>query len=160
MIVKNYTNINKTNNHLSPQIIEHEKNYKIWRWKYRYRHNNVEGLNRLIEVESSFWWHWWTCWPSLFKHFFINLSEFVFISILILNSILWKTWSVWIKYVGISFHLKFKEFLQLSQPFFNFQLEFNEITQQMEYVRLLPFSSSLFFQIISTLPEHCSFKVA
>jgi hypothetical protein len=30
----------------------------------------------------------------------------------------------------------------------------------MEYVRLLPFSSSLFFQIISTLPEHCSFKVA
>ena len=113
MIVKYYTNINKTNNHLSPQIIEHEKNYEIWRWKSRYRHNNVECLNRLIEVESSFWWHWWTCWPSLFKHFFINLSEFVFISILILNSILWKTWSVWIKYVGISFHFKFKEFLQL-----------------------------------------------
>ena len=26
------SNINKTNNHLSPQIIDHKKDQDIWRW--------------------------------------------------------------------------------------------------------------------------------
>jgi len=34
-MIKNFTNINQTNNHLLPQTIEHKKN-KTWRLKYRY----------------------------------------------------------------------------------------------------------------------------
>ena len=34
-MVDSSTNINKTNIHLSPQTIEHEKVHDIWRWKSR-----------------------------------------------------------------------------------------------------------------------------
>ena len=34
-MVNNSTNINKTNNHLSPQIIEHRKDHDILHWKSR-----------------------------------------------------------------------------------------------------------------------------
>ena len=31
-MVNNYTNINKSKNNLSPQMIEHIKDHDIWRW--------------------------------------------------------------------------------------------------------------------------------
>jgi len=31
----NFTNINKTNNHVSPWLIKYTKNHDIWRWKSR-----------------------------------------------------------------------------------------------------------------------------
>jgi hypothetical protein len=34
-MVNNSTDINKTNIHLSTQIIEHNKDYDKWRWKSR-----------------------------------------------------------------------------------------------------------------------------
>jgi hypothetical protein len=43
MIVKYYTNINKTNNHFSPQIIEHEK-----------KTTRFDGRNKLIPSSPSF----------------------------------------------------------------------------------------------------------
>ena len=33
MMVKNFTNTNKTNIHHSPQTIEHMKGQDIWHWK-------------------------------------------------------------------------------------------------------------------------------
>ena len=35
VIVNNATKINKTNNHLSPQAIEPQKDHDIWHWKSR-----------------------------------------------------------------------------------------------------------------------------
>ena len=35
VLINNSTNINKTHNHLSPQIIEHKKDHDIWCWKSR-----------------------------------------------------------------------------------------------------------------------------
>ena len=40
-MVNNFTNINKTNNHLSPQITEHKKDHIYDRYK------NVAGLNQV-----------------------------------------------------------------------------------------------------------------
>ena len=34
-MVNNSTNINKTNKHISSQIIKHKKNHDIWHWKSR-----------------------------------------------------------------------------------------------------------------------------
>jgi len=39
--VNNSTNINKTNNHISPWLTEHKKDHEIWHWKSR--HKNVVG---------------------------------------------------------------------------------------------------------------------
>jgi len=33
VMVGNFTNINKTNNHFWPQIIENKKDHDVWRWK-------------------------------------------------------------------------------------------------------------------------------
>jgi hypothetical protein len=35
VMVNNSTNINKMNNHLWPQVIEHKKHHNIWNWKSR-----------------------------------------------------------------------------------------------------------------------------
>ena len=35
-MINNFTNINKTNNDLSPYLIEHNKDHDIKRWKIRY----------------------------------------------------------------------------------------------------------------------------
>jgi len=34
-MVNNSTNINKTSNYLSPELIEHKKDHVIWHWKSR-----------------------------------------------------------------------------------------------------------------------------
>jgi hypothetical protein len=52
--INKFTNINKANNHCSPQTIEHKKYHDIWCWKSRDRHKNVAGLNRLIGSQPSF----------------------------------------------------------------------------------------------------------
>jgi hypothetical protein len=49
-MVNNSTNINKTNNHLSPQIIEIKKDHDKWHWKSRFwletGTESVAGLNQ------------------------------------------------------------------------------------------------------------------
>jgi len=45
-MVKNSTNINKTNNDLTPQLIEHKKDHVIWHWKSRSR----------LGPGTSMWW--------------------------------------------------------------------------------------------------------
>jgi hypothetical protein len=56
-MVNNYTNINKTNNHILPQIIEHKKTMKQMASKIQVqildRHKNVVGLNRLMKFQPS-----------------------------------------------------------------------------------------------------------
>ena len=50
-MVNNFTNINKTNNHLSPQLTEHKKKrhmtseIQVFAWD---RQKNVAGLNALL----------------------------------------------------------------------------------------------------------------
>jgi len=55
--VNNYTNINKTNNHSSPQIIEHKKTMKQMALEIQVqtldRHKNVVGSNRLMKFQPS-----------------------------------------------------------------------------------------------------------
>jgi hypothetical protein len=60
-MVKNSTNINKTNKHLSPSLTEHKKTstYDVWNpglaWD---RHINVAGLNRFIVSQPSPFDNW------------------------------------------------------------------------------------------------------
>ena len=65
MMVSNSTNINKMNNHLSPQIIVHRSDHDMWRSKFNLwlvidRHKNVAELhwsNILLEYCLS-WQKW------------------------------------------------------------------------------------------------------
>jgi len=55
-MVNNFANINKTNNHLSPQLVEHTNDHDIWRWKSSPELGqtlNVAGSNRLIGSQPS-----------------------------------------------------------------------------------------------------------
>ena len=61
-MVINSTNINKTNNHLSSQTIEHtKKTHDIWRSKYKSsydRHTNVTEFNLLMGSPPISIWYW------------------------------------------------------------------------------------------------------
>jgi len=50
------TNINKTNNHLSPELTEHKKNHDLWRWKSRHRADTnsceVKPVNGIPAIPS------------------------------------------------------------------------------------------------------------
>ena len=46
-MVNNYTNINKMNNYLTPQIIEHNKDHEMCRWKSTF----------WIETDTKMWYN-------------------------------------------------------------------------------------------------------
>jgi hypothetical protein len=56
-MVNNYTNINKTHTHISPQIIEHKKTMKQMTLEIKVqtldRHSKVVGSNRLMKFQPS-----------------------------------------------------------------------------------------------------------
>jgi hypothetical protein len=49
-MINNSTNINKTNNTLSPEIIEHKKDLEVMTWD---RHKHVAELNQLMGSQPS-----------------------------------------------------------------------------------------------------------
>ena len=53
-MVNNYTNINKTNNHLQPQTTVHKKDHDICHWKSMSQHGT--GTNRLWG-QTGYWDH-------------------------------------------------------------------------------------------------------
>ena len=95
-MINNSTNINKTNNHLSPQLIEHKKDQNIWCWKSKSR----LGTGTIMSVLKVL------C-PSLLVCFgtvvCIKLYSFIFVSETIdsfeskLGRIvpLWNFWPTW-----------------------------------------------------------------
>jgi hypothetical protein len=125
----------------------------------------LSALVFLNFLALSIFWHWAylmkvvpeTCCMLFYYTLYLT-------SVLCSYATLKEQWSGKVEIILKKFSFQIRGISAVGQPFFNFQLEFNEITQHMEgqtvYVRLLLFSSSLFFQIISTLPVHCSFKVA
>jgi hypothetical protein len=53
-MVNNYTNINKTSNHLQPQTTVHKKDHDICHWKSMSQHGT--GMNRLWG-QTGYWDH-------------------------------------------------------------------------------------------------------
>jgi hypothetical protein len=53
-MANNSTNINKTNNHLSPQINEHKKDDNTWSWKTRSWHGGHMKLENQVLVWRTY----------------------------------------------------------------------------------------------------------
>jgi hypothetical protein len=62
-MVNNFTNVNKKNDHLSSQLVEHKKNsttYKTLEIQFLFwdGHKHVAGLNRLIQSQWTLLGNW------------------------------------------------------------------------------------------------------
>ena len=78
MLVNNSTNINKRNNHLSPQVIEHEKYPNIWHWKSRsWLGTQICDRVKLVNWMSTLpllWWSSFLCFLQFFFSFTFTLE--------------------------------------------------------------------------------------
>jgi hypothetical protein len=53
--VNNATNINKTNNHLSPQLLDHKKCHDVERWKSRFWLGTATQMWQVKLVHQVLW---------------------------------------------------------------------------------------------------------
>ena len=78
VMIKNSTNVNKTNNHLSPQTLEHKRDHDIGSWKSKSRLVTVTTIS-----DKCIWW--FVQKPS-------KLQNFTHIQINLLKNVLKKSY--------------------------------------------------------------------